>query len=173
MAARFQPVALRVSASEAESAAIWAGRKAAFGAMGAMGDYICLDGVTPLSRLAEILTAIAAISERYGLRVSNVFHAGDGNLHPLIVFDANQPGDLEKAEACGAEILKLCVEMDGCLTGEHGVGVEKRELMSAQFAPHELELQMAVKSAFDPEWRMNPGKVFPLAAVRAYREAAE
>ncbi|MDD2868214.1 FAD-linked oxidase C-terminal domain-containing protein [Neomegalonema sp.] len=173
VAARFRPVALRVSASEAESAAIWAGRKAAFGAMGALGDYICLDGVTPLSRLPEILTAIAALAEKYGLRVSNVFHAGDGNLHPLIVFDANKPGDLEKAEACGAEILRLCVEMGGCLTGEHGVGVEKRELMSAQFAPHELDLQMAVKSAFDPGWRMNPGKVFPLAAVRAFREAAE
>lgn len=169
VAARFQPVALRVSRSEAESAAIWAGRKAAFGAMGALGDYICLDGVTPLSRLPEILSAIAEISARYGLRVSNVFHAGDGNLHPLIVFDANKPGDLEKAEDCGAEILKLCVEMGGCLTGEHGVGVEKRELMSHQFAPHELELQMAVKSAFDPDWRMNPGKVFPLEAVRAFR----
>ena len=176
VAERFQPKEIRVSRSESESAAIWAGRKAAFGAMGAMGDYICLDGVTPLSRLPEMLAAIAEISARHGLRVSNVFHAGDGNLHPLIVFNANLPGDLEKAEACGEDILKLCVEMGGCLTGEHGVGVEKRELMAVQFAPHELALQMAVKSAFDPQWRMNPGKVFPLAAVRehlAAKEAAE
>jgi glycolate oxidase len=167
-----KPVALRQSGSEEESRKIWLGRKSAFGAMGNLGDYICLDGTIPVSALAETLRAIAALAARYGLRVSNVFHAGDGNLHPLIIFNANLPGDLAKAEELGAEILKLCVAMGGCLTGEHGVGVEKRELMAVQFTPEELEAQMRVKDVFDPAWLLNPAKVFPLAASARRRERA-
>jgi glycolate oxidase len=110
------------------------------------------------------------MSKEYGLDVANVFHAGDGNMHPLILFDANKPGDLELCEAFGADILKLCVEVGGCLTGEHGVGIEKRDLMTAQFAPQDLEIQMKVKDVFDPDWLLNPAKVFPLAASEARRK---
>ncbi len=109
------------------------------------------------------------LSRQFGLRVANVFHAGDGNLHPLILFNANKDGDLETCEAMGAEILKLCVEVGGCLTGEHGVGVEKRDLMSHQYAPDDLEAQMAVKDVFDPAWLLNPAKVFPLDASAGRR----
>jgi glycolate oxidase len=111
------------------------------------------------------------MSKDYGLDVANVFHAGDGNMHPLILFDANKPGDLELCEALGADILKLCVEVGGCLTGEHGVGIEKRDLMTAQFEPQDLEIQMKVKDVFDPAWLLNPAKVFPLAASEARRRA--
>ncbi|MFV0361023.1 FAD-linked oxidase C-terminal domain-containing protein [Tropicimonas sp.] len=166
------PVVLRESTSAEESARIWLGRKSAFGAMGQLGDYICLDGTIPVSALPVVLRRIGELSDAYGLRVGNVFHAGDGNMHPLILFDANKPGDLETSEALGAEILKLCVEAGGCLTGEHGVGVEKRDLMKHQFAPTDLEIQMAVKDVFDPYWLLNPAKVFPLDASRGRREGA-
>ncbi|MEE9453041.1 MAG: FAD-linked oxidase C-terminal domain-containing protein [Paracoccaceae bacterium] len=163
------PVELRESKSEAESANIWKGRKAAFGAMGQINDYMCLDGTIPVSQLPHVLRRIAEISQDYGLDVGNVFHAGDGNMHPLILYDANRPGDLEKAESMGAEILRLCVEVGGCLTGEHGVGVEKRELMYTQYTPDDLEIQMAVKDVFDPKWLLNPAKVFPLDASKGRR----
>jgi glycolate dehydrogenase FAD-linked subunit len=169
LARHHDPVAIRESGSAGEAALIWKGRKAAFGAMGQLGDYICLDGTIPVGELPAMLARIAELSRRYGLAVANVFHAGDGNMHPLIIFDANRPGDLEKAEAMGADILRACVAAGGCLTGEHGVGVEKRELMEAQFTPADLEMQMRVKDAFDPAWLLNPAKVFPLAASAARR----
>jgi glycolate oxidase len=163
IAGAFHPREVRISKSEAESAAIWKGRKAAFGAMGQIADaYLCMDGVIPTGRLGEVLTKVAFICAGHGLAVANVFHAGDGNLHPLILFNPNDPEQLEKAEMAGADILKLCVEVGGCLTGEHGVGVEKRDLMTVQFSPADLDLQMRVKSAFDPAWLLNPAKVFPL-----------
>ncbi len=167
------PVELRQSTSEDESARIWLGRKSAFGAMGQINDYMCLDGTIPVSQLPHVLKRIGEMSKEYGLGVANVFHAGDGNMHPLILFDANKPGDLETCEAFGAEILKLCVEVGGCLTGEHGVGVEKRDLMAHQYGEKDLEMQMAVKDVFDPKWLLNPAKVFPLAASEAHRMAAE
>ena len=167
------PVELRESQSADESAKIWLGRKSAFGAMGQINDYMCLDGTIPVSQLPFVLRRIAQMSEDFGLDVANVFHAGDGNMHPLILFDANKPGDLELCEEFGAEILKLCVEVGGCLTGEHGVGVEKRDLMLDQYAPADLEIQMAVKDVFDPKWLLNPAKVFPLATSDTRRIAAE
>jgi glycolate oxidase len=142
IALRHNPVAFRESRSEDESRRIWLGRKSAFGAMGNIADYICLDGAIPVSELAHVLRRIAEMSVEVGLRVANVFHAGDGNLHPLILYDANKPGDLEKVEAFGADILRLCVEVGGCLTGEHGVGVEKRDLMKVQFTDADLEAQL-------------------------------
>ena len=165
IAERHDPVALRESRSEEESARIWLGRKSAFGAMGQINDYMCLDGTIPVSSLPQVLRRIGEMSKHYGLEVANVFHAGDGNMHPLILFDANRPGDLERCEAFGADILKLCVEVGGCLTGEHGVGVEKRDLMHVQYAPEDLEAQMRVKDVFDPGWLLNPAKVFPLDAT--------
>ena len=171
IAARHAPVAVRESGSDEESALIWKGRKSAFGAMGQRGDYLCLDGTIPVSELPRVLRRIGELGTEYGLEVANVFHAGDGNMHPLIIFDANAPGELEKAEALGADILRLCVEVGGCLTGEHGVGVEKRDLMETQFAPADLEAQMRVKDVFDPSWLLNPAKVFPLS-VSAGRRAA-
>ena len=160
---RHDPISLKVSQSAAESAAIWKGRKGAFGAVGRISpDYLCMDGTIPTSRLPEVLGRIAAMSEAYGLKVANIFHAGDGNLHPLIMFDANDPESFHKAETFGADILKLCVEVDGCLTGEHGVGVEKRDLMGVQFTAAELDQQRRIKTAFDPGWLLNPHKVFPL-----------
>lgn len=170
------PVALRESAGPDESARIWAGRKAAFSAIGRISDYMCLDGTIPVSELPYVLRRIGEMSEQYGLPVGNVFHAGDGNMHPLICYDANKPGDLELCEAFGAEVLKLCVEVGGCLTGEHGVGIEKRDLMLHQYSELDLEAQMAVKDVFDPKWLLNPAKVFPLSvteARRAQRLAAE
>ena len=172
VAERHNPMVLRESTSEAESARIWLGRKSAFGAMGQLGDYICLDGTVPVSKLPEVLRRTAELSAKYGLRVANVFHAGDGNMHPLIIHDANKPGELEKAEALGADILRLCVEVGGCLTGEHGVGVEKRDLMGDQYSPADLEAQMDVKDVFDPGWMFNPAKVFPLEVSEARRNAA-
>jgi len=153
---------VRISESEAERLKFWAGRKAAFPAVGRISpDYYCMDGTIPRKQLPLVLRRMAEMSKQYGLRVANVFHAGDGNLHPLILYDANQPGELERAEAFGAEILKLCVEVGGVLTGEHGVGVEKRDLMGTMFTETDLDQQMRVKCAFDPESRLNPGKVFP------------
>ncbi|SEL18525.1 glycolate oxidase [Roseovarius nanhaiticus] len=173
IARRHDPVELRQSASTDESARIWLGRKSAFGAMGQMGDYMCLDGTIPVSQLPFVLRRIGELSEEFGLMVGNVFHAGDGNMHPLILYDANTPGQQDLCEALGAEILKLCVEAGGCLTGEHGVGIEKRDLMSYQYAPEDLEIQMAVKDVFDPGWLLNPAKVFPLDVSGARRMAAE
>jgi len=164
IALKHKPVELRESKSEEESAAIWAGRKAAFGAMGRINDYMCLDGTIPVNELPKVLHRIGEMSEKYGLKVANVFHAGDGNMHPLILFDANKPGDLELCEEFGAEVLRLCVEVGGCLTGEHGVGVEKRDLMLTQYSDIDLEAQMKVKDVFDPKWLLNAAKVFPLAS---------
>jgi glycolate oxidase len=160
---RFNPVSMRVSETEEESAAIWKGRKGAFGAIGRISpDYLCMDGTIPTSRLPEVLRRIGEISAGYQLQVANIFHAGDGNLHPLIMFDANDPDSFARAEACGVDILTLCVEVGGCLTGEHGVGIEKRDLMSKQFTKPELDQMRRIKTAFDPDWLLNPAKVFPL-----------
>ena len=153
---------IRISRDETERLTFWAGRKAAFPAVGRLApDYYCMDGTIPRRRLPEVLERMRELSESYGLGVANVFHAGDGNLHPLILYDANLPGELEKAEAFGADILRLCVEVGGVLTGEHGVGVEKRDLMPAMFSEIDLAHQQRVKCAFDPELLLNPGKVFP------------
>lgn len=169
IAARHNPVELRESRSAEESEAIWLGRKSAFGAMGQINDYMCLDGTIPVSSLSFVLKRIGELSQQYGLRVGNVFHAGDGNMHPLILYDANRPGDLELCEAMGADILKLCVEVGGCLTGEHGVGVEKRDLMDVQFTPVDMVAQLRVKDVFDPGWLLNPSKVFPLGITEGRR----
>ncbi|MEP6066362.1 MAG: FAD-linked oxidase C-terminal domain-containing protein [Paracoccaceae bacterium] len=171
IAERHNPVELRESKSAEQSAAIWLGRKSAFGAMGQINDYMCLDGTIPVSELPYVLRRIGEMSKEYGLDVGNVFHAGDGNMHPLILFDANKPGDLELCEEFGADILKLCVEVGGCLTGEHGVGIEKRDLMSHQYTAADLEAQMAVKDVFDPKWLLNPAKVFPLDVSEPRRGA--
>lgn len=153
----------RISASEEERMTFWAGRKAAFPAVGRISpDYMCMDGTIPRSQLPKVLKRMNELSKHYGLRVANVFHAGDGNLHPLILFDANNPGELEKCEAFGADILKLCVEVGGVLTGEHGVGIEKRDLMGEMFSEEDLKQQQRLKCAFDPDGRLNPGKVFPV-----------
>lgn len=173
IARKHDPVELREAKDADEAARIWLGRKSAFGAIGQISDYMCLDGTIPVSSLPMVLRRIGELSAEYGLRVGNVFHAGDGNMHPLICYDANKPGDLELCEAMGAEILKLCVDAGGCLTGEHGVGIEKRDLMTHQFAPQDLEIQMAVKDVFDPTWLLNPAKVFPLNASQSRRIAAE
>jgi len=152
----------RVSRDEAERLSFWAGRKAAFPAVGRISpDYYCMDGTIPRKELPKVLAGMRELSQRYGLRVANVFHAGDGNLHPLILYDANRPGELERAEAFGADILRLCVQVGGVLTGEHGVGVEKRDLMPEMFTERDLDQQMRVKCAFDPNHLLNPGKVFP------------
>jgi glycolate oxidase len=154
---------MRIARTAEESAAIWKGRKGAFGAVGRISpDYLCMDGTIPPGRLPEAMRGIGALSQRYGLEVANVFHAGDGNLHPLIMFDANDADSFARAEALGADILKLCVELGGCLTGEHGVGIEKRDLMAAQFGAIDLAQQKRIKTAFDPGWILNPHKVFPL-----------
>jgi glycolate oxidase len=158
---RHDPISLKVSPEE--SLAIWKGRKGAFGAIGRISpDYLCMDGTIPTSRLPDVLRRIGEMSDAYELKVANIFHAGDGNLHPLIMFDANDPESFRKAEQFGADILKLCVEVGGCLTGEHGVGVEKRELMPVQFTAEELLQQRRIKAAFDPGWLLNSNKVFPL-----------
>ena len=169
IARQHSPVELREAKDADQDARIWLGRKSAFGAMGQINDYICLDGTIPVSALPHVLRRIGEMSQEFGLDVANVFHAGDGNMHPLILFDANKPGDLELCEQFGAAILKLCVEVGGCLTGEHGVGVEKRDLMTAQFTAADLEAQMRVKDVFDPKWLLNPAKVFPLATSQARR----
>lgn len=170
IARKHNPVELRQSQSPEESAKIWLGRKSAFGAIGQISDYMCLDGTIPVSELPFVLRRIGEMSEEFGLKVGNVFHAGDGNMHPLILFDANKEGDLELCEAFGAEILKLCVEVGGCLTGEHGVGIEKRDLMATQFTQEDMEVQLRVKDVFDPDWLLNPSKVFPLSVTEARRK---
>jgi len=162
LAKQNRAVSLKISRDEAERLSFWAGRKAAFPAVGRISpDYYCMDGTIPRGRLSEVLRQISRLSQVHGLRVANVFHAGDGNLHPLILYDANQPGEIERAEAFGADILKLCVEVGGVLTGEHGVGVEKRDLMGTMFDETDLAQQQRLKCAFDPDGLLNPGKVFP------------
>jgi glycolate oxidase len=153
---------IKESKSAMETAAIWKGRKSAFGATGRIADYICMDGTIPTGQLPYVLRRIDEIVKHYGLRVANVFHAGDGNLHPLILYNVNDPQEAARAEEAGNDILKLCVEVGGCLTGEHGVGIEKRDLMVHQFNPHDLAQQMRVRAAFDAAWILNPAKVFPL-----------
>jgi glycolate oxidase len=153
---------LRVSANDQERLLFWAGRKAAFPAVGRISpDYMCMDGTIPRNKLPEVLNGMNALSKKHRLRVANVFHAGDGNLHPLILFDANEGDELERAEAFGADILRLCVKVGGVLTGEHGVGVEKRDLMGEMFSETDMAVQQRVKCAFDAKGLMNPGKVFP------------
>jgi glycolate oxidase len=153
---------LRASTSEEERLIFWAGRKAAFPAVGRISpDYYCMDGTIPRARLPQVLARIRALSKQYDLRVANVFHAGDGNLHPLILYDANKGDELERAEKFGADILRCCVEVGGVLTGEHGVGVEKRDLMPTMFSEADLAQQQRVKCAFDDKNLLNPGKVFP------------
>jgi glycolate oxidase len=153
----------RASKTEEERLLFWAGRKAAFPAVGRISpDYFCMDGTIPRARLPEVLAAMKVMSEKYALRVANVFHAGDGNLHPLILYDSNKSGEVERAEEFGAEILKLCVAVGGVLTGEHGVGVEKRDLMPVMFSEIDLNAQQRVKCAFDEKGLLNPGKVFPV-----------
>ncbi|HUB94482.1 MAG TPA: FAD-linked oxidase C-terminal domain-containing protein [Stellaceae bacterium] len=155
-------VSCRISASEEERLTFWSGRKAAFPAVGRISpDYYCVDGTIPRRCLADVLRRMSALAAAHGLRVANVFHAGDGNLHPLILYDANEPGELARAEELGADILRLCVEVGGVLTGEHGVGVEKRDLMGTMFTAADLDQQQRLKCAFDPQGLLNPGKVFP------------
>jgi glycolate dehydrogenase FAD-linked subunit len=162
IAAKCGAVSYKVSGSEDERLLFWAGRKAAFPAVGRISpDYYCMDGTIPRAKLPEVLARTRKLSEKYGLRVANVFHAGDGNLHPLILYDSNKPDELDRAEQFGAEILKLCVEVGGVLTGEHGVGVEKRDLMPVMFSEIDLAAQQRVKCAFDEKGLLNPGKVFP------------
>ena len=163
LAAHHGASSARVSQSDEERLLFWAGRKAAFPAVGRISpDYYCMDGTIPRKRIGEVLARMRQMQDTYGLRVANVFHAGDGNLHPLILYDANQPGELDRAEAFGSDILRLCVEVGGVLTGEHGVGVEKRDLMGTMFTEVDLDQQQRLKCAFDPQGLLNPGKVFPL-----------
>ncbi len=153
---------IRLSRTEAERLVFWSGRKAAFPAVGRISpDYYCMDSTIPRARVAEVLMRMRTLSDHYRLGLANVFHAGDGNLHPLILYDANKPAEVERAEAFGADILRLCVEVGGVLTGEHGVGVEKRDLMGAMFDDSDLAHQQRLKCAFDPDGLLNPGKVFP------------
>jgi len=173
IAKSFQPKVIEASTSPEHSVKIWKGRKAAFGAMGRISDYYCMDGTIPLSRMPEVLLQISQICAGYGLKVANVFHAGDGNLHPLILYNANNEEEARRAELAGVDILKLCVSVGGCLTGEHGVGIEKRDLMGVQFSPADLAVQMRIKSVFDPQWLLNAGKVFPLEAAEAKDAPAE
>ena len=164
IAKRHKVKVVKESQSATEAALIWKGRKSAFGATGRIADYICMDGTVPLGQLPHVLNETARIVESYGLRVANVFHAGDGNMHPLILYNINDPIEAQKAEDCGMDLLKLCVDAGGCLTGEHGVGIEKRDLMLYQYTQEDLDQQMAVRAAFDPEWILNPSKVFPFEA---------
>lgn len=162
IARRHNVSTVKESQSAMEAAAIWKGRKSAFGATGRVADYICMDGTVPLSQLDYVLKKTGEIIDHYGLRCANVFHAGDGNMHPLILHNCNDPEESRKAHLAGDDILKLCVDVGGCLTGEHGVGIEKRDLMLHQFDQVDLDQQMAVRAVFDPTWLMNPAKVFPL-----------
>lgn len=162
IATELRPTTMVISSGAEQSERIWRGRKSAFGAIGRLSDYYCMDGTIPLVHLPFALERISEICDSYGLKVANIFHAGDGNLHPLIMYDVSEPEQAEKAEQAGAEILKLCVEVGGCLSGEHGVGIEKRDLMHAQFDGNDLAVQTRIKSVFDPKWLLNPAKVFPL-----------
>ncbi len=168
IAKKHKVVVIRESQSAMEAASIWKGRKSAFGATGRVADYICMDGTVPLSKLDYVLEKTGDIIEHYGLRCANVFHAGDGNMHPLILHNCNDEEESHKAHLAGDDILKLCVDVGGCLTGEHGVGIEKRDLMLHQFEQKDLDQQMAVRMVFDPDWLLNPSKVFPLDARGTY-----
>ena len=160
VAKKFSPQYQRVARTEAERESIWKGRKTAFSSIGAISpDYFCIDGVIPHGQLERVLREIAVIGQRHGLRIANIFHAGDGNLHPLILFDASIPAELKKAEKCGEEILKLCVDVGGCLSGEHGIGVEKRHLMFYQFDHDSLEQHYRIKRVFDADFYLNRGKM--------------
>lgn len=170
IAKAYSPSVIEMSRDADHSKRIWLGRKSAFGALGRVADYYCMDGTIPLSRLPQVLKRISQICKGYGLKVANIFHAGDGNLHPLIMFDANNAEQALNAEKAGADILRLCVEVGGCLTGEHGVGIEKRDLMTVQFSETDLKVQMRIKSVFDEGWLLNPAKVFPLES-RAVMQA--
>ncbi len=153
---------VREAQSEAERARFWSGRKAAFPAMGRLApDMLCMDGTIPRRALPEVLARMATLAEKYSLGFCNVFHAGDGNLHPLIIFDVMKEGELERAEAFGADILRICVEVGGVLSGEHGIGVEKRDLMPVMFSDADLAQQQRLKCSFDSAGLLNPGKVFP------------
>ncbi len=169
IASEFKPVHKRIANTAEEAQAIWLGRKSAFGAVGRISEYLCMDGVIPLSKLSSVLAKISEICESYKFKVSNIFHAGDGNLHPLILYDANRTGEFGRVEKCGAEILELCVLAGGCITGEHGVGIEKRDQMTLQFSETDLINQMRVKILFDPNWVLNPDKVFPLELAENFR----
>lgn len=169
-ASQFNPVHKRLAKSDEEAAAIWLGRKSAFGAIGRISEYLCMDGVIPLSKLSSVLAKINEICASHKLDVANIFHAGDGNMHPLILYDANKPGIIEIVEKCGAEILELCVLAGGCITGEHGVGLEKRDLMPLQFNEMDLVNQMRIKQLFDPKWLLNPDKVFPIEISKVFQE---
>lgn len=169
IARSLNPSSITVSESPEQAARIWKGRKAAFGAIGRISDYLCMDGTIPLSALGQVLEDITTICKSHGLKVANIFHAGDGNLHPLIMYEANDRDAAHRAELAGEEILRLCVSVGGCLTGEHGVGVEKRDLMHVQFSEADLALQMRIKTVFDPQWLLNSAKVFPLD-IRALAE---
>ena len=171
IAKSLDPTELRRAKDEEQANRIWLGRKSAFGAMGQIADYMCLDGTIPVNKLPYVLRCIGEMSKTYGLSVANVFHAGDGNMHPLILYDANKPSELTKCEEFGAEILRLCVEVGGCLTGEHGVGIEKRELMDYQFTSGDIDAQLRIKDVFDSKWLLNPLKVFPLHHTEARRMA--
>lgn len=162
IAKQYDVKTIKESKSALETALIWKGRKSAFGATGRIADYICMDGTIPTGQLPYVLRRIDEIVKSYGLRVANVFHAGDGNLHPLILYNVNDAEEARKAEAAGNDILTLCVDVGGCLTGEHGVGIEKRDLMRHQFTDAELHQQQRVRAVFDQQWLLNPAKVFPL-----------
>ena len=152
----------RLARDDADRERMWLGRKSAFGAMGRLGSsYYVQDGVIPRTKLPEVVTQVAEIGRRYGLRIANVFHAGDGNLHPLIVFDERTPGDYERTVAAGADILRVCVNAGGSISGEHGIGIEKRDCMTLQYRPADLALMARLRSAFDPALLCNPGKLFP------------
>jgi glycolate oxidase len=172
IASELNPMTVELAADADHAQRIWKGRKSAFGAIGRLSDYYCMDGTIPLAHLPFVLEQISAICTRHGLKVANIFHAGDGNLHPLIMYDANNAAEAEKAELAGAEILRLCVEVGGCLSGEHGIGIEKRDLMRVQFNETDLAIQMRIKSVFDPEWLLNPAKVFPIDEPAAEARAA-
>ena len=170
LCSRHGTLELRLAKDAAERDRLWEGRRSAYAAMSRLAPSILSeDGVVPRDRLAEAVRSVKRIAAEHGVEAALLFHAGDGNMHPLILFDANKPGDLEKCEAFGAEILKLCVEVGGCLTGEHGVGIEKRDLMSVQFDAADMEAQMRVKDVFDPKWLLNPAKVFPLGVSETRR----
>jgi glycolate oxidase len=163
IASKCHAVSCEASTSEAQRLLFWAGRKAAFPAIGRISpDYYCMDGTIPRAKLPQVLARTKELAEKYQLRCANVFHAGDGNLHPMILYDSNKPEELDRAEQFGADILRLCVEVGGVLTGEHGVGVEKRDLMPVMFSEVDLAAQQRVKCAFDGKGLLNPGKMFPV-----------
>jgi glycolate oxidase len=153
---------VRIAKTEAERALLWKGRKNAFGAIGRVSPtYYVQDGVVPRTKIADTLLAIEEIGQRYGIAISNVFHAGDGNMHPILPFDPRKPGDLEKARLAGDEILEFCIAAGGSITGEHGVGMEKMEMMTQLFPADTLDLIRDFKTLFDPQCRLNPGKLLP------------